>query len=57
MSVIVSERDEQHLSHEALALGLRIWDVHQNGELVGIFQDEAQALAYQRQLEAGLNAA
>jgi hypothetical protein len=51
MSVIVSERDEQHLSHEAIAMGRRIWDVVQNGELVGIFHSEAEALSYRAQLE------
>jgi len=53
MNVIVSERDEQHLSQEALAMGTRIWDVLQNGQLVGIFQDESQAHAYRQEIEDG----
>ena len=46
MSLVVTERDEQHMSPEALALGKRIWDVYQNGELVGIFPTLEEAKAY-----------
>ncbi len=49
--IVVSERDEQHLSHEALAMGKRAWDVYQNDQLVGVFPSEEEALAYQAELE------
>jgi len=34
------------MSHEGLAAGVRIWDVHQQGQLVGMFHDEQQAQQY-----------
>ncbi|TBU90041.1 hypothetical protein [Phytopseudomonas dryadis] len=49
--VVVSERDEQHMSHEAQAMGKRVWDVHQNDQLVGIFPSREEAIAYQAELE------
>ena len=36
MTVQVTERDESKMSHEGLAAGVRIWDVHQQGQLVGM---------------------
>ncbi|AIR89923.1 hypothetical protein [Pseudomonas cremoricolorata] len=51
MTVQVTERDESKMSHEGLAAGVRIWDVHQQGELVGMFHDEQQAQQYRAELE------
>ena len=51
MTVQVTERDESKMSHEGLAAGVRIWDVHQQGELVGMFHDEQQAQQYREELE------
>lgn len=53
MSIIVSERDDSHLSQEAIAMGKRVWDVLQNGQLVGIFHSEAEAESYRAELESG----
>jgi hypothetical protein len=53
--LVVTERDEQHMSHEALALGKRIWDLYQNEQLVGIFSTLEEALAYRSELEAAQN--
>jgi hypothetical protein len=50
--VVVTERDEHHMSHEAQAEGKRIWDVYQNDQLVGIFPSEEEAVAYQAELES-----
>ncbi|AMA46886.1 hypothetical protein ACI2KE_19510 [Pseudomonas monteilii] len=51
MTVQVTERDESKLSHEGLAAGVRIWDVHQQGLLVGMFHTEQDANAYRQELE------
>lgn len=51
MTVQVTERDESRLSHEGLAEGVRIWDVHQQGQLVGMFHNEAEANQYRSELE------
>lgn len=51
MTVKVSERDDSHMSHEAIANGVRIWDVHQQDLLVGMFHDERDALSYKQELE------
>ncbi|WP_369990178.1 hypothetical protein [Pseudomonas xanthosomatis] len=51
MTVKVTERDESKMSHEGLAAGVRIWDVHQQGQLVGMFHDEQQAQQYRTELE------
>jgi hypothetical protein len=40
MTVQVTERDESKMSHEGLAAGVRIWDVHQQGQLVGMFHED-----------------
>lgn len=34
MTVKVTERDDEHMSHEALGHGIHIWDVHQQ-DLLG----------------------
>lgn len=51
MNVIVHERDNEHLSREARAMGIVVWDVIQNGELVGIFPSPDEANAYRQALE------
>ncbi|HEY1026295.1 MAG TPA: hypothetical protein VGE28_01560 [Pseudomonas sp.] len=51
MNVIVHERDNEHLSREARAMGIVVWDVIQNGELVGIFPSRDEADAYRQALE------
>ena len=48
----VTERDESKMSHEGLAAGVRIWDVHQQGQLVGMFHQEHEAHQYRAELEA-----
>lgn len=50
MSVVVTERDEDHKSREFRALGGRCWDVHQQGLLVGVFHSEQEAHAYRDNL-------
>lgn len=50
MSVVVTERDEEHKSREFRALGRRCWDVHQQGLLVGVFYSEQEANAYRDNL-------
>ena len=52
MTVKVTERDESKLSHEGLAAGVRIWDVHQQDLLVGMFHSESDAHSYRIELEA-----
>jgi len=39
------------MSHEGLAAGVRIWDVHQQGQLVGMFHHEHDAHQYRIELE------
>ncbi|MDR2306083.1 MAG: hypothetical protein LBE53_02645 [Paucimonas sp.] len=51
MTVQVIERDESKMSHEGLAAGVRIWEVHQQGQLVGMFHEEHQAHQYRQELE------
>ncbi|SDS80894.1 hypothetical protein SAMN05216598_2846 [Pseudomonas asplenii] len=51
MTVKVTERDDAHMSHEGLAAGIRIWDVHQQDLLVGMFHNEADAQQYKSELE------
>ncbi len=51
MNVIVHERDNEHISREARAMGIVVWDVIQNGELVGIFPSQDEADAYRQTLE------
>jgi len=50
MSVVVTERDEDHKSRESLALGRRCWDVRQQDLLVGVFYSEEEANAYRDRL-------
>ena len=51
MTVKVTERDESKRSHEGVAAGVRIWDVHQQGQLVGMFHQEHEAESYRIELE------
>lgn len=51
MTVKVTERDDAHLSHEVVAHGIRIWDVHQQDLLVGMFHSENDAHNYKHELE------
>ena len=51
MTVKVTERDYSHMSHEGLAAGIRIWDVHQQDLLVGMFHNEIDAHNYKAELE------
>lgn len=51
MTVRVTERDDSHKSHEAVAAGMRIWDVYQQDMLVGMFHDETAAHSYRLELE------
>jgi len=51
MTVKVTERDDSHKSHEGVAAGLRIWDVHQQDLLVGMFHCETDAHSYKAELE------
>ena len=51
MTVKVTERDDAHMSHEALAHGIHIWDVHQQDLLVGMFHNECDAHNYKNELE------
>jgi hypothetical protein len=52
MTVKVTERDESHMSHEGVAAGVRIWDVHQQDLLVGMFHNESDAQSYKAELES-----
>ena len=52
MTVKVTERDDSHMSHEAVAAGIHIWDVHQQDLLVGMFHSESDAHSYRIELEA-----
>ncbi|MBV6752261.1 MULTISPECIES: hypothetical protein [Pseudomonas] len=51
MTVKVTERDDAHMSHEGVAHGIRIWDVHQQDLLVGMFHNETDAHNYKNELE------
>ncbi|WP_449431555.1 hypothetical protein [Pseudomonas putida] len=51
MTVKVTERDESKMSHEGVAAGQRIWDVHQQGQWVGMFHNEHEAQEYRAELE------
>ena len=51
MTVKVTERDDSHKSHEGVAAGIRIWDVHQQDLLVGMFHSEIEAHKYKAELE------
>ncbi len=50
MTVTVTERDDAHRSHESIADGIEIWDVRQQGELVGMFHHESDAQRYAAEL-------
>ena len=51
MTVKVTERDDAHMPHEGIAAGIRIWDVHQQDLLVGMFHSETDAQSYKAELE------
>lgn len=51
MTVRVTERDDAHISHETIADGIQIWDVHQQDQLVGMFHIESDAQRYKAELE------
>ncbi|MFC6338555.1 hypothetical protein GIR22_14925 [Pseudomonas sp. CCM 7891] len=51
MTVKVTERDDAHMPHEAVAYGIHIWDVHQQDLLVGMFHNESDAHNYKNELE------
>ena len=51
MTVKVTERDGSHITHEAVAAGIRIWDVYQQDLLVGMFHSETDAHNYKAELE------
>ncbi|MCI0995142.1 hypothetical protein HNO91_17070 [Pseudomonas corrugata] len=51
MTVKVNERDDAHMSHEAIAAGIQIWDVRQQDLLVGMFHSETEAYRYKAELE------
>jgi len=51
MTVRVSERDDDHISHESIADGIQIWDVYQQDQLVGMFHVESDAHRYKMELE------
>ncbi|WP_426140736.1 hypothetical protein [Pseudomonas sp. DWP3-1-2] len=51
MTVRVTERDDTHISHENIADGIQIWDVHQQDQLVGMFHVESDAQRYKAELE------
>jgi hypothetical protein len=51
MTVKVTERDASHMSHESVADGVQIWDVHQQDLLVGMFHNETDAQRYKLELE------
>ncbi len=50
MTVTVTERDDAHRSHESIADGIEIWDVRQQGQLVGMFHQESDAQRYAAEL-------
>jgi hypothetical protein len=51
MTVKVTERDDSHMDHESVAACVRIWDVHQQDMLVGMFHSESDAYSYKAKLE------
>jgi hypothetical protein len=50
MTVTVTERDDDHVSHETIADGIHIWDVRQQDQLVGMFHHESDAQRYAAEL-------
>ncbi|WP_028079385.1 hypothetical protein [Solimonas soli] len=53
MTISIKSRDAQHMSHEAIEMGIELWDVYQGEALVGVFRSEADALGYKALLESG----
>jgi cytochrome b len=53
MEVIVKERTEDHMSHDAISAGVTMWEVLQGDVLVGVYHRESDAIAYKSLLESG----
>jgi|GEM_PF-775322 len=53
MEVIVKERTEDHMSHDAISAGVTMWEVLQGDVLVGVYHRESDAVAYKNLLESG----
>ncbi|SEJ94649.1 hypothetical protein SAMN03159495_5419 [Pseudomonas sp. NFR16] len=53
MEVIVKERTEDHMSHDAISAGVTMWEVLQGDLLVGVYHRESDAIAYKNLLESG----
>lgn len=53
MLIIVRERTEDHMSHDAINAGVTFWEVLQGDVLVGVYHRESDALAYKTLLESG----
>ncbi|WP_460044457.1 hypothetical protein [Pseudomonas sp. S2_H01] len=53
MEVIVKERTEDHMSHDAISAGVTMWEVVQGDVLVGVYHRESDAIAYKNLLESG----
>jgi len=53
MELVVRERTEDHMSHDAISAGVTMWEVLQGDVLVGIYHREFDAIAYKKLLESG----
>ncbi|WP_397448212.1 hypothetical protein [Pseudomonas sp. NA-150] len=53
MEIIINERTDDHMSHDAINASVTMWDVLQGGVLVGVYHRESDALAYKQLLESG----
>ncbi|NKF24490.1 hypothetical protein [Solimonas marina] len=53
MTITIKQRDNEHMSHEAVAGGIELWDVYQGEALVGVYRSEIDALQYKELLESG----
>ena len=53
MELVVRERTEDHMSHDAISAGVTMWEVLQGDVLVGIYHREFDAIAYKNLLESG----
>lgn len=51
MTIKVTERDDSRMFHQLVAHGVHLWDVHQQGVLVGMFHRESDARDYKAELE------
>lgn len=54
MMITIKQRDTGHMSHEAIEIGIELWDVFQGDALVGVYRSEADALQYKALLESGM---